>query len=114
MRRLKKEILDLLGQEDQDQVVSVLLTFKARVIVNPLFSLIQETDEKIRENAARAMGQVVAKLAREQMEAARIVMRRLMWNLNDESGGIGWGSPEAMAEMEPSMDSVGLPTNARN
>jgi hypothetical protein len=27
------------------------------------------------------------------------VMRRLMWNLNDESGGIGWGSPEAMGEI---------------
>jgi hypothetical protein len=33
------------------------------------------------------------------MEAARIIMRRLMWNLNDESGGIGWGSPEAMGEI---------------
>jgi len=26
-------------------------------------------------------------------------MRRLMWNLNDESGGIGWGNPEAMGEI---------------
>jgi len=26
-------------------------------------------------------------------------MRRLIWNLNDESGGIGWGSPEAMGEI---------------
>ena len=25
-------------------------------------------------------------------------MRRLIWQLNDESGGIGWGCPEAMAE----------------
>jgi hypothetical protein len=33
------------------------------------------------------------------MEAARVIMRRLMWNLNDESGGIGWGSPEAMGEI---------------
>ncbi|MDP2106557.1 MAG: HEAT repeat domain-containing protein, partial [Desulfobulbaceae bacterium] len=27
------------------------------------------------------------------------VMRRFMWMLNDESGGIGWGVPEAMAEV---------------
>jgi hypothetical protein len=33
------------------------------------------------------------------MEAARVMIRRLMWNLNDESGGIGWGSPEAMGEI---------------
>jgi hypothetical protein len=25
-------------------------------------------------------------------------MRRMIWNLNDESGGIGWGLPEAMGE----------------
>ncbi|HYQ60671.1 MAG TPA: hypothetical protein VEP29_06440, partial [Desulfatiglandales bacterium] len=33
------------------------------------------------------------------LEAARVIMRRLMWTLNDESGGIGWGSPEAMGEI---------------
>jgi hypothetical protein len=33
------------------------------------------------------------------MEAARVIMRRLMWTLNDESGGIGWGSPEVMGEV---------------
>jgi hypothetical protein len=38
-------------------------------------------------------------LADKNMEAARIVMRRFMWSLNDESGGIGWGAPEAMAEI---------------
>ena len=26
-------------------------------------------------------------------------MRRLMWSLNDESGGIGWGAAEAMGEI---------------
>jgi hypothetical protein len=26
-------------------------------------------------------------------------MRRLIWIVNDESGGIGWGSPEAMGEI---------------
>ncbi|MCK5202920.1 MAG: HEAT repeat domain-containing protein, partial [Desulfobacterales bacterium] len=29
----------------------------------------------------------------------RVIMRRYMWNLNDESGGIGWGCPEAMGEI---------------
>jgi hypothetical protein len=41
---------------------------------------------------------VVAALAEIDMESARVVMRRCMWNLNDESGGIGWGSPEAMGD----------------
>ena len=49
---------------------------------------------------------VVSRLADSDMEAARVIMRRLMWNLNDESGGIGWGSPEAMGEILAAM--VGL------
>jgi hypothetical protein len=44
------------------------------------------------------MGRMVSRLADENLESARVVMRRFMWNLNEESGGIGWGCPEAMGE----------------
>jgi len=67
-------------------------------VINPLFSFLYNNDEQVRWRTVTAFGAVVAKLADEDMEAARIIMRRLMWNLNDESGGIGWGSPEAMGE----------------
>ena len=50
-------------------------------------------------DAVTMLGAVVSQIALEDLEAARVVMRRLMWNLNDESGGIGWGSPEAMGEI---------------
>ena len=53
----------------------------------------------IRWHAITAMGSVSDCLADEDIEAARVVMRRLIWNLNDESGGIGWGSPEALGEI---------------
>jgi len=45
------------------------------------------------------MGRVVATLADQEMETARVILRRFMWMLNDESGGIGWGVPEAMGEV---------------
>jgi len=45
------------------------------------------------------MGTVVANLADEDIESARVILRRLMWSLNDESGGIGWGAPEAVGEI---------------
>ena len=45
------------------------------------------------------MGALGSRMGQKNMEKARIVMRRIMWNLNDESGGIGWGSPEAMGEI---------------
>ena len=44
------------------------------------------------------MGKVVSDLAESDLESARVVMRRFIWQLNDESGGIGWGCPESMAE----------------
>jgi hypothetical protein len=46
-----------------------------------------------------AIGEVVAALADQEIESARVIMRRLMWMLNDESGGIGWGVPETIGEI---------------
>jgi len=46
-----------------------------------------------------AMGEVVDRLADQDIESARVIMRRYMWQLNDESGGIGWGCPEAIGEI---------------
>ena len=43
-------------------------------------------------------GQCLSDLAASDLESARVVMRRFIWNLNDESGGIGWGCPESMAD----------------
>lgn len=71
----------------------------ARRAVNPLFSFFCHQEPLIRWRAVTAMGIITAALAETQMESARVIMRRLMWTLNDESGGIGWGSPEAMGEI---------------
>ena len=34
-----------------------------------------------------------------QISSPPTFLRRLIWSLNDESGGIGWGNPEAMGEI---------------
>ena len=98
-RQLKTKILSLLKQDDFNQALSIIERLPARQAVNPLFSFFYHTDEQTRWRAIIAMGAVVARLAKTDAESARVVMRRLMWNLNDESGGIGWGSPEAMGEI---------------
>jgi hypothetical protein len=98
-RKLKKEILDLLGKDDFEKALESLRCLPGRKAVNPLFSFLYHSDDLIRWHAVSAMGVVVSRLADTDMESARIVMRRFLWNLNDESGGIGWGSPEAMGEI---------------
>lgn len=98
-RQLKKEILALLNNDELEKSLETICLMPARQAVNPLFSFLYHKDELIKWRAVTAMGAVVAGLAREDLESSRIIMRRLMWNLNDESGGIGWGSPEALGEI---------------
>ncbi len=98
-RQLKASVLILLQQEHLSDALEDIGRFPHRQVVNPLFSFFYYQDSLIRWRAIVAMGSVVASLAESDVESARVVMRRLMWNLNDESGGIGWGSPEAMGEI---------------
>jgi len=98
-RKIKKKVSKLLGQDDFTEAVKEISRLPARKVINPLISSLCSIDEKIEYRAAVAIGIVAAKLADHDIESARVIMRRLMWSLNDESGGIGWGAPEAMAEI---------------
>ncbi len=99
MRQLKSRVLALVQTDDLPAALNALAQWPPRQVVNPLIGLLYHSEARVRWHAVAALGQVVARLADEEIEAARVVMRRLMWSLNDESGGIGWGAPEAMAEI---------------
>jgi hypothetical protein len=98
-RHNKHKILTLLAGQDLVFILDELRQFAAKDAVNALFSAICREDPHIRWFAVSCMGEAVARLAEVEMEEARIVMRRFLWSLNDESGGIGWGVPESMAEV---------------
>ncbi|MCP4691218.1 MAG: HEAT repeat domain-containing protein [Desulfobacterales bacterium] len=98
-RQLKKETLQLLEAENIDQSLEKMRLAPARKIINAIFSFFYHPNELTKWRAVTAAGVVVSSLAEQEMESARVLMRRLIWNLNDESGGIGWGSPEAMGEI---------------
>ncbi len=95
-RELKKSIFDILNS---DKDLKSLLDFPKKKVAIRLISFLSYPNDYIKKRAISALGIVVTKLADEDMEQARIIMRQFMWNLNDESGGIGWGVPEAMAEI---------------
>ncbi len=98
-RELKKKLLKLFPSDDIEIALKEAGKFPARRVINPLISFLFSNDEKIKQSAVTTIGIVVSRLADENMESARVIMRRLMWSLNDESGSIGWGAPEAMAEI---------------
>jgi HEAT repeat protein len=95
----KRRITRLLETSDLDAVIEELLQLPPSRVINPLIGALCSTDETVRWHAITALGLIVADLAERDLEAARVVMRRFMWSLNDESGGIGWGAPEAMGEV---------------
>lgn len=98
-RRLKQDIHALLGRESLAEVAAGLATFRPEDCLSPLFAALCSIDPLVHWHAISGFGIVIRPLAEGNIEAARVVMRRLLWSLNDESGGIGWGAPQAMAEI---------------
>lgn len=98
-REVKRRVLAILQLEDVEEVKERISSFHPSAVINPLFSALCSVSDTTRHNAIAAFGVIVPTLADHDMEAARVVMRRFLWTLNDESGGIGWGAPEAMAEI---------------
>lgn len=98
-RQLKKTVLGLLSSDDFETALAQIEQLPLRRAINPILGFLCADKELVRWRAVTATGAVVARIAAEDREAAREIVRRLMWSLNEESGGIGWGAPEAMAEI---------------
>ena len=98
-RQLKKEVLTLLQEKNIADILPQLAQYPLQSLVSPLFLALCHQMTRVRWNAVLCFGWLVPSIAEKELEAARIVMRRFLWSLNDESGGIGWGAPEAMAEI---------------
>ncbi len=98
-RHLKNTIRHHLQNEPFGHGLEEICRLPLKQTVGPLFSFLCSTDERVKWKAVSALGKVVSDLATTDPESARVVMRRFIWNLNDESGGIGWGCPESMAEV---------------
>ena len=94
---VQQTVLDLLAGGDLAASRRALAGLPAGQVVHALFSAICREDPVVRWHAITCLGDAVGRIAADDLEAARIVMRRFLWSLNDESGGIGWGAPEAMA-----------------
>ncbi len=74
--------------------------------VHPVLSLLYQREETIFPKAVELCGWIVQRLWNEDREAARNVIRRLFWSLNEESGAIGWGAPEALGAIIASSESI--------
>lgn len=97
--KLKHELSGLLMQDDFGKVMECLPEFPAKKTINALISFLCHLNERLRWRSITVIGIMISGLSEHLPEESRIFMRRFMWMLNEESGGIGWGIPETIGEI---------------
>ena len=93
-RTTRMRLKNMLEQDDWKTRLVELEAVEPRELVGPLFSCLPLA-VPVRDRAAELLGTVVARMEEKNREEARNVVRRLMWHMNEESGNMGWGIPEA-------------------
>jgi len=94
---MKKRLRQLLEQQSLNEIAD--LAERKRRVLNLLISLTFDRDPQIGWRAVEAMGAAAERIAPSDPDCVRDHLRRLYWLLSEESGGICWRAPEAMAEI---------------
>jgi hypothetical protein len=97
MHSLKQTILDALESNDLDTVVSLVKNNRRALTILVRVSYDKETLAAWR--AIKSVGLVAKELVKTDDEFLREAVRKLLWSLSDESGGIGWSAPELLGEI---------------
>lgn len=99
-RKIKKEVMSVLAAENWVNGFDALMEkYTMQNLVAPLFASLCATTIIVRWHGVTCFGKVLSRMVEEDVTKARIVMRRIMWMLNEESGSCAWGVPEAMGEI---------------
>ena len=94
---MKRELRKLLIERRLDAIAELAL--RKRRVLGSLLSLTFDADPQVGWRAVEAMGVAAARIADVEPGSVREHLRRLLWLLNEESGGICWRAPEALAEI---------------
>ncbi len=68
-------------------------------IVRTLISLSYDKTQEIAWRSIEAIGRIVYLASEEKPDFGKEIIRRLLWSIRDEAGGIGWSSPEIIGEI---------------
>ena len=97
MADTKTLLRNYLAGYDLDAVVR--LAEREHRVLTYLVALTYELDPKLAWRSTDGFGLAAARIADRDPEFVRGHLRRLLWLLNDESGGIGWHAPELIGEV---------------
>ncbi|MFZ5646160.1 MAG: DVU0298 family protein [Bacillota bacterium] len=96
-KALKEEFVALLKERRIDRIAG--LVAEKRGNLRYLSRLLYHQEDLVRWRAIEAMGEVADRLADDDPEGVRIILRNLLWSINEESGGIGWSAPHCIGEI---------------
>ncbi len=101
----KRDFISLVEEENFEQIEKVALNNQN--IFGWLISLSYDRENPLSWKAIQAMGHVTkAYVNAQNIEPLKNTIRKLLWSMADESGGIGWRSAELIGEIiyaEPSL-----------
>jgi hypothetical protein len=94
---IKTQVRELLKQREYDHLVDLCVV--DRHAWQELRFRLYEIDERIRWSAVEAAAKLMKRWWQlKKQEKVRDFIRNLFWSMTDESGGIGWSSPQTIAE----------------
>jgi hypothetical protein len=95
---VKQQVSELLRSKDQNSLLD--LCEKDRRFWQEVRFRLYDIDEGLRWPAIETVSKFMLRLWDSgKNEKVRIYVRTLFWSMTDESGGIGWSSPQTIAEI---------------
>jgi hypothetical protein len=94
---LKQTLVYALEANDYETVRTLAL--QSRKVFSVLVRLAYDKTTLIGWRSIRATGHVASLYVKNNYAFLRDAIRKLLWSLSDESGGIGWSAPEILGEI---------------
>lgn len=94
---IKAQVRLLLDAGSYDELVAMAKLDKS--VISRLISLSYDKEDVVSWRSMEALGLIGRELSRERVDVVRDTIRRLLWSMGDESGGIGWSAAEILGEI---------------
>ncbi|MEW5745508.1 MAG: DVU0298 family protein [Nitrospirota bacterium] len=95
--KMKQTVRKLLDTSSLDEIVALAAEDKG--VLRWLIASAYDKEEVTSWRAIEAMGLISRQLSKTRAEVMRDTVRKLLWSMGEESGGIGWSAAEMLGEI---------------